>query len=104
MYVSQVRSLKLFHLITCRSSNNSTEDHERKKAKKNPVPLQQPVTPKDTAKESKLHKRRSGEMRESSKEAAVKSKDSCKHKKSSGKHTEHPHSEKVTVSIKPPSL
>ncbi|KAE8284956.1 AF4/FMR2 family member 1 [Larimichthys crocea] len=80
--------------IKLESSNNSTEDHERKKAKKNPVPLQQPVTPKDTAKESKLHKRRSGEMRESSKEAAVKSKDSCKHKKSSGKHTEHPHSEK----------
>ncbi|XP_038589599.1 AF4/FMR2 family member 1-like isoform X2 [Micropterus salmoides] len=75
------------------SSSNSKEDRDRKKAKKNPVPLQQPLTPKDTAKDSKSHTRSSGETQESSKDA-VKSKDSCKHKKSSGKHTEHPHFEK----------
>lgn len=83
---------KLSYLVTYRSSSNSTEDRERKKAMKNPVPL----TPKDTAKDSKLHKRSSGETQETSKEA-VKSKESRKHKKSSGKHPEHPHFEKVTV-------
>lgn len=82
-------------LVTYRSSSISTEDRERKKAKKNPVPL--PPTPKDPAKDSKLHKRSSGETQESSKEP-VKSKDPRKHKKSSGKHTEHPHFEKVTIS------
>ncbi|XP_031716168.1 AF4/FMR2 family member 1 isoform X2 [Anarrhichthys ocellatus] len=72
-------------------SCNSKDDRERKKAKKNPVPLQQPLTPKDPAKGPKVHKRSSGESQESSKEA-VKSKDlTTKHKKSSGKHTEHPH-------------
>ncbi|XP_070781142.1 AF4/FMR2 family member 1 [Enoplosus armatus] len=79
--------------IKLESSSNSTEDRERKKAKKNPVPLQQPLTPKDTAKDSKLHKRTSGETQESSNEA-VKSKDPRKHKKGGGKHTEHPHFEK----------
>ncbi|KAM6901700.1 AF4/FMR2 family member 1 isoform 2-T2 [Lycodopsis pacificus] len=75
-------------------SCNSKDDRERKKAKKNPVPLQQPLTPKDPAKGPKVHKRSSGETQESSKEA-VKSKDSStKHKKSSGKRTEHPHLEK----------
>ncbi|KAK9532519.1 hypothetical protein VZT92_009899 [Zoarces viviparus] len=75
-------------------SCNSKDDRARKKAKKNPVPLQQPLTPKDPAKGPKVHKRGSGETQQSSKEA-VKSKDSStKHKKSSGKHTVHPHLEK----------
>lgn len=88
---------KLSDHVTCRSSSNSTENRERKKAKKkNPVPVQQPLTPKDTAKDSKLHKRSSGETQETSKEAG-KNKQFRKHKKSSGKHPEHPHSEKVTV-------
>lgn len=81
-----------------RSSSNSTEGRERKKAKKNPVPSQRPPTPKESAKDSKLHKQSSGEIQQTSKEAG-KSKDSCKHKRSSGKHTEHPHLEKVTVRI-----
>ncbi|KAM9338444.1 AF4/FMR2 family member 1-like [Symphorus nematophorus] len=75
------------------SSSNSTGDRERKKAKKNPVPLQQPLTPKDTMKDSKSHKRSSGDTQETNKEAA-KSKDSRKHKSSSGKHTEQPNNEK----------
>eukprot|EP00064_Thunnus_orientalis_P020920 superscaffoldBa00006046_g21072 len=79
--------------IKLESSSNPTEDQERKKAKKNPVNLQQPPTPKDTNKDSKSHKRCSGETQESSKEA-VKRKDSHKHKKSSGKHTQCPHVEK----------
>ncbi|KAL7376279.1 hypothetical protein ABVT39_004521 [Epinephelus coioides] len=74
-------------------SGNSTKDREPKKAKKNPVPLQKPQTPKDAAKGPKLHKRSAGETQELSKEA-VKRKESSKHKSSSGKHTEHPHSEK----------
>ncbi|KAM7368860.1 hypothetical protein PAMP_013165 [Pampus punctatissimus] len=75
------------------NSSNPTDDQERKKAKKNPVHLQQPPTPKDTNKDSKLHKRCSAETQESNKEA-VKRKDSLKHKKSSGKHTQRPHVEK----------
>ncbi|KAM7392699.1 hypothetical protein PAMA_007696 [Pampus argenteus] len=75
------------------SSSHPTDDQERKKAKKNPVHLQQPPTPKDTNKDSKLHKRCSAETQESNKEA-VKRKDSFKHKKSSGKHTQQPHVEK----------
>ncbi|XP_023264466.1 AF4/FMR2 family member 1-like [Seriola lalandi dorsalis] len=79
--------------IKLESSSNPAEDRERKKAKKNPVSLQQPATPKDSVKDSKLHKRCSVETQESSKEAG-KSKEACKHKKRSVKHTEHPHSEK----------
>lgn len=79
-----------------RSSSNPTEDQERKKAKKNPVNLQQPPTPKDTNKDSKLHKRCSGETQESSKET-VKRKDSHKHRKSSGKRSQSSNVEKVTV-------
>ncbi|XP_031173405.1 AF4/FMR2 family member 1 isoform X2 [Sander lucioperca] len=74
-------------------SSNSKEDRERKKAKKIPVPLQQPLTPKNAAKGPKVHRRSTGEAQESSKEA-VKSIDTHKHKKSSGKHAEHPHFEK----------
>ncbi|XP_051269357.1 AF4/FMR2 family member 1 isoform X1 [Dicentrarchus labrax] len=73
--------------------DNSTEDWEQKIAKKNPGPWQQSLTPKGTVKNSKLHKRSSGETQDTSKKA-VKSKDSSKHKKSSGKHTERPHLEK----------
>ncbi|XP_071321556.1 AF4/FMR2 family member 1 isoform X2 [Trachinotus anak] len=75
--------------VKLEGSSNPAEDCERKKAKKNPVSLQQPATPKD----SKSHKRCSAETQESSKEAP-KSKESCKHKKRSAKHAEHPHSEK----------
>lgn len=81
------RSHKLFHSLAHRCSSNSTEVRERKKAKKNPVPLQQPATSKETAEVSKLHKRRSMESQEASKEAG-KSEDSRKHKKSSRKTTE----------------
>lgn len=93
------------YLITHRSSKSSTEERERKKPKKNPVPLQlQPPTPKGT-KDSKPQKRNFVETsketskdtsKETSKEASN-SKDSGKHKRSSGKNTEHPHSEKVTA-------
>ncbi|XP_044030628.1 AF4/FMR2 family member 4 isoform X2 [Siniperca chuatsi] len=100
--VDSVRSQKLSHLVTDRSCSNSAEDRERKKAKKNPVPLQQPLTPKDSVKDSKLHKHSSGETQESSKEA-VKSKESCKHKKSSGKHTEHPEKKPPKSSLAVPS-
>lgn len=55
--------------------------------------MQLPPTPKGSIKDSKSSKRCSGETRESSK-AAVKSKD--KHKRTNGKHPEHPHVEKVT--------
>ncbi|XP_040012705.1 AF4/FMR2 family member 1 [Xiphias gladius] len=79
--------------IKLESSSNPAEDRERKKAKKKPISLQHPATPKDTAIDSKLRKRCSGETKESSKEA-VKSKDSCKHKKKNVKHTEHPDSGK----------
>ncbi|XP_068562872.1 AF4/FMR2 family member 1 isoform X2 [Cebidichthys violaceus] len=75
-------------------SCNSKDDRERKKAKKTPVPLQQPLTPKDPAKGPKVHKRSSGETRESSKEAAKSKDPSTKHKKSSGTHTEQPRFEK----------
>ncbi|XP_073333849.1 AF4/FMR2 family member 1 isoform X2 [Pagrus major] len=79
--------------VKLESSKNSKEDRERKKPKKNPVPSQQqPPTPKDT-KDSKPNKRSSAETQEASKEAST-SKDSGKCKRSSGKHTEHPHSEK----------
>nr|XP_040053508.1 AF4/FMR2 family member 1 isoform X1 [Gasterosteus aculeatus aculeatus] len=64
---------------------------DRKKAKKAPVPLLQPLTHKSPAKGPKMHKRSSGETPQTSKEA-VKSKDlDTKHKKSRGKHTEPPH-------------
>ncbi|GAA6230076.1 AF4/FMR2 family member 1-like [Lates japonicus] len=79
--------------VKLESSSNPAEERERKRAKKNPVSMQQPATPKDTAKDSKVHKRCSGETQESSKKT-VKSKNSCKHKKRSVKNTEHPHSEK----------
>ncbi|XP_074474976.1 AF4/FMR2 family member 1 isoform X1 [Sebastes fasciatus] len=75
-------------------SSNPKEDRERKKAKKNPVPLQPPLTPKDAAKGPKVHKRSSGETQETSKEAAKSKKDARKQKKSSGKYTEHPPFEK----------
>nr|XP_019938037.1 PREDICTED: AF4/FMR2 family member 1-like isoform X1 [Paralichthys olivaceus] len=81
--------------IKLESSSNPVEDRERKKAKKKPVL----TPPKDSAKDSKLHKRCSAETLESSKEAA-KSKDSCKHKKKSEKHTERLHPEKQ----KPPKF
>uniref|UniRef100_UPI0037E7EE2C AF4/FMR2 family member 1 n=1 Tax=Semicossyphus pulcher TaxID=241346 RepID=UPI0037E7EE2C len=73
--------------IKLESSTNATEGREQKKTKKNP--LQQPVTTKD----SKLLKRTSVETQESSKEPA-KSKDSRKHKRSSGKHAERLQPEK----------
>lgn len=85
--------------VKLESSSISTENRERKKDKKNPASL--PATPKDTTKDSKLHKRSSGETQESSKEA-VKSKGPRKHKKSSKKHTEHPHLEKSQQ--KPPKV
>lgn len=91
-----VISNKLTDLITYRRSSNPKEDRERKKAKKNPVPLQPPLTPKDAAKGPKVHKRSSGETQETSKEAAKSKKDARKQKKSSGKYTEHPPFEKVT--------
>ncbi|XP_062290398.1 AF4/FMR2 family member 1 [Scomber scombrus] len=79
--------------IKLESSSNPTEEQERKKAKKKPVNLQQTQTPKDTNKDSKIHKRSTGETQESSKET-VKRKDSHKHRKSSGKHTQCSHVEK----------
>ncbi|CAB1430091.1 unnamed protein product [Pleuronectes platessa] len=81
--------------IKMESSSNPAEDQETKKAKKKPVL----TTLKDSAKDSKIHKRCSAETLESSKEAA-KSKDSGKHKKRSEKHTERLHSEK----LKPPKF
>ncbi|XP_076614347.1 AF4/FMR2 family member 1 isoform X2 [Chaetodon auriga] len=81
--------------IKLENPSNPTDQRERKKAKKNPVPSQQPPTPKDAAKDSKSQKRSCEETQEASKEA-VKSKDSHKHKRSSGKHTERPHC------VKPP--
>ncbi|XP_070844481.1 AF4/FMR2 family member 1 isoform X1 [Chaetodon trifascialis] len=81
--------------IKLENPSSSTDQREQKKAKKNPVPSQQPLTAKDTAKDSKSHKRSCEETQEASKEAA-KSKDSHKHKRSSGKHTERPHC------VKPP--
>ena len=95
MWVSSIRSHKLSDLVD-RGTSNPAEDRERKKVKKNPQSLQKPATPRDTAKDSKLLKRCSGETKESSKEV-VRSKDSSKHKKRSLKHTEQPHSGKVTV-------
>lgn len=77
-----------------RSSSNSTEEQDRKKAKKNPAPSQQLLAAKD----SKLHKPSSGEIQETSKEAG-KSRESCKHKTSSGKHKKDPHLEKVIDKI-----
>ncbi|KAI3362218.1 hypothetical protein L3Q82_012548 [Scortum barcoo] len=74
--------------VKLQSSSISTENQERKKAKKNPASL--PATHKDTAKVSLGS---SVETQESCKEA-VKSKEPRKHRKSSGKHTEHPHFEK----------
>nr|XP_046231057.1 AF4/FMR2 family member 1 [Scatophagus argus] len=76
--------------VKLENSSNSAEDLGRKKAKKNPVPVQQPLAPKDNAKDSKLHKHSSVETPETSKEAG-KSKDSHRHKRSRGKHTEKPH-------------
>ncbi|XP_026210058.1 AF4/FMR2 family member 4 isoform X2 [Anabas testudineus] len=87
-------------------SSNPAEEHEQKKAKKNHVQSQLPLTPKDTSKDSKLHKARSQDAQESSK-ADAKSKDSSKHKKRSLKQTEHPHIEKKAVksslTVLPPS-
>ncbi|XP_059214621.1 AF4/FMR2 family member 1 [Centropristis striata] len=71
-------------------SSNAKQDRERKKVKKNPVPVQHPPTPKDVAKGTKVHKRSSGETGKE----AVKVKDARKHKKSSGKQTEYPQLEK----------
>ncbi|XP_070706532.1 AF4/FMR2 family member 1 isoform X2 [Pempheris klunzingeri] len=89
--------------IKLESSCNSTEGRERKKAKnKKVVPLQQPLTTKETVKDSKIHKCSSGETQETNKEA-VKSKEARKHKKSSGKHPEHPHFEKKKSSLAVPS-
>lgn len=82
--------------IKLESSNNPAEHRGRKKAKKNLVLVQQPLMPKDTAKDSKLDKCNSGE-RQSSKDAA-KSKDSRKHK-SSVKHPDHSNNAK-----KPPKV
>lgn len=81
-----------------RSSSNSTEEQDRKKAKKNPAPSQQLLAPKEAAKDSKLHKPSSGEIQETSKEAG-KSRESCKHKTSSRKHKKDPHLEKVIDKI-----
>ncbi|KAL3041825.1 hypothetical protein OYC64_019909 [Pagothenia borchgrevinki] len=79
------------------SSNSKADGERKKKVEKKPVPMQQPLTPKDPAKDPakvpKVNKRSSGKPQESSKEAA-KSKDSQKHKKSGGKHAEQPHFEK----------
>lgn len=72
------------------SSSNPAETQEKKKAKKN---VQQPAAFKGTTKDSKLRKDCSGKSQESGREA-LKSKDSRKQRKSSGKHTEPPHSEK----------
>ncbi|XP_035463270.2 AF4/FMR2 family member 1 isoform X2 [Scophthalmus maximus] len=72
--------------IKLESSSNPAEDREGKKAKKTPAS----ATPKDSAKDSASHKRCPAE----SSRDTVKGKDSCKHKRRSVKHTEHPQSEK----------
>ncbi|XP_032395386.1 AF4/FMR2 family member 1 isoform X2 [Etheostoma spectabile] len=74
-------------------SSNSKEDRERNKAKKIPVPLQQPLTPNNAAKGPKVHRHSTGEAQKSSKKA-MKSIDTHKHKKSRAKHTEDPQFEK----------
>ncbi|KAL6096740.1 aff1 [Pungitius sinensis] len=82
-------------------SYNPKDGTDRKKAKKAPVPLQQPLTHKDAAKGPKMHKRSSGETQQTSKEA-VKSKDpDTKHKKSRGKHAEPPHCVKKSPKSNP---
>ncbi|KAF7653994.1 hypothetical protein LDENG_00075200 [Lucifuga dentata] len=71
------------------SCSTAAEDRERKKAKKNPLPV-----PQDNVDGSKVRKRRPGETQKSSKEA-LKSRDTLvKHKKSTGKLTEQPNLEK----------
>ncbi|XP_047425526.1 AF4/FMR2 family member 1-like isoform X2 [Mugil cephalus] len=69
------------------SSSNPAEAPQQKKAKKNPAAA------KDQTKDSKLQQGCSGKTQGSNKEAA-KSKDSHKHKRSGGKHAEHPRHEK----------
>ncbi|KAM3873953.1 AF4/FMR2 family member 1-like [Diretmus argenteus] len=71
------------------SCTAAAEKRERKKAKRDPVPLQQPPPTHHTAKGSEVHKPRPSETQESS-VGAVKSRDTpVKHKKSTGKHSEH---------------
>lgn len=80
--------------VKLKGSSNPSEDKERKKAKKNDTSLQMTSAPGDATKRTqKEQKSCSGETRDSSKETG-KSKDSHKHKKSSGKKAEHPDSEK----------
>ncbi|XP_034751912.1 AF4/FMR2 family member 4 isoform X5 [Etheostoma cragini] len=74
-------------------SSNSNEDRARKKAKKIPVPLLQPLTPKNAAKGPKVHIRSTGEAQESSKKA-LKSIDTHNPKKTRAKQTEDPRFEK----------
>ncbi|KAM4527862.1 LOW QUALITY PROTEIN: AF4/FMR2 family member 1 [Odontesthes bonariensis] len=77
-------------LMKPESFRNPAEVRKQKKAKKN---IQDPAKSKDAAKDSKLEKCDLGKMLEPSKEA-VKSKDSHKGKKSSGKRTQQPHHQK----------
>ncbi|XP_071385522.1 AF4/FMR2 family member 1-like [Centroberyx affinis] len=88
-------------------SSNAAEDRARKKAKKDPVPLQQPPTPRDTPKGSEVHKHCSRETQESGMGAVKSSNTPVKRKKSTGKHTEHSKvlqkARKSTFAIPPPS-
>lgn len=81
--------------VSHRTSRGSTEDRERKKkAKKNPLVEQQRLTAKKASKD----KRASAGFPETNKKSCEhKIKDSRKHKRSGGKHTEpRPQSDKVT--------
>lgn len=91
-------TLSAYASVKLECSRNSTEDWKPKKAKKNPFPLEQPLTPKDAAKGPKVHKRRSGRTQESSKEA-VKSKDSLKQRGSSAKRTEKKKPPKSSLTV-----
>ncbi|XP_030005718.1 AF4/FMR2 family member 4 isoform X2 [Sphaeramia orbicularis] len=91
--------------VSFKGSSNPSEDREQKKAKKKHTSLHLTSTPGGAMKRTQREQKScSGETRESSMEAG-KSRDSHKHKKSSGKKTEHPDSEKkpATDSLALPS-
>ncbi|XP_072228463.1 AF4/FMR2 family member 1 isoform X2 [Leuresthes tenuis] len=77
-------------LMKPENSSNPAEVRKQKKAKKH---VQDPTKSKDAAKDAQLEKCDLGKTLEPSKEA-VKSKDSHKGKKSSGKRTQHPRHQK----------
>ncbi|XP_068190445.1 AF4/FMR2 family member 1 isoform X2 [Antennarius striatus] len=82
------------HTVKPEKPRKSTTGRDRKKTNKHPVPLQQPPTPKDAAKELKVRKRKPEDTPPTRKEETS---ENAKRKRSGGKNAEHENGSKVNV-------